>query len=173
MRAALLVLSIAACTDEALPVDPCTAKSTAGGGEVELLGRDLVPLVEGQDLTAHLTSEYLWTLVMTARTRDLAVGRDDMQGILHFAVTDQNGEVVSLNTGCRVRSFVPSEQGYRRLADPFALPFHPSFNSNIDGAVLTIHLDVLASDGRQASVETSVVSHFPSAGQFEPVVRDR
>lgn len=165
MRNLLLAVVIvgAGCADTP-PADPCAELPVVAGGEVQLLGYgDSLPLTDHQDLTVVPGSQYFWTLQMTLRARDLHVGDGALSGVLHFAVFDQNNKLVSLPTGCRVRDFQQTGDGYQQLAQGFALPFDPSFDMQIEGAVLHVRVDVLDRDGVNGTGEATVVSHFPSS----------
>jgi hypothetical protein len=158
-----VVIVGAGCATDAPTADPCAELPVVAGGEVQLLGTDSVPLMDGQSLTAVPGSQYFWTLVMTLRARDLHVGNGALHGVLHFAVFDTSNKLVSLPTGCRVKDFQTTSDGYLQLDDPFALPFDPAFDTQIEGAVLHVRVDVLDVDGVKGTGEAVVVSHFPSA----------
>ena len=122
-----------------------------------------MPVADGQNVTLQLGAQGLWMFVVTARARDMDVGSGDRQGVIDFSVRDQSGGTISLALGCRVREFAEMNDGYLGLTTPFALPLLPDASSNIEGARVTIHLEVRDTEGRRAIDDRTVVAHFPAA----------
>ena len=157
----LLVCFFASCSSEnGAPMDPCAMKPVIAGGSAELgLGSSFMPVVAGQNVDLQLGAQGLWMFIVNGRARDMAVGSGDREGVVDVAVFDKTGQTISLDLGCRRREFAETADGYLEFASPFLLPLNPS--AMVDGATVTIHLQVRDTEGRQAIDERAVVAHVP------------
>jgi len=165
-RVVLLCL-IAGCADDANhpapPVDPCAVEPSLAGGAAEVgLGSDFTPLVEGQDVHVELGIQGLYMFVVNVRVQDMDVSSDGRPGVIYLGAFDQSGQAISLETGCRVREFGDTGGGHQQLSSPYFLPLIPDFTSVLEGAMVTIRLDVRDLDGHQAKDERTVVTHLPA-----------
>lgn len=157
-----VVCFFASCSSGATSTmeDPCALKPVIAGGSVELgLGNIFMPVVAGQNVELQLGAQGLWMFILNGRARDMDVGSGDREGVIDAAVFDQNGETISLALGCRRREFAETADGYLEFTSPFQLPLNP--NVMVDGATVTIHLQVRDTEGRQATDERAVVAHVP------------
>ena len=163
-----LVCLVAACSSDMEPpvADPCAVKPVVAGGTAELgLGSAFMPVSDGQDVEVQLGIQGLWMFVVNARARDMDVGSGDREGVVDLTALDQNGAQVSLAVGCRVREFAQTNDGHLELTSAFLLPLLPSVTPVLDGAAITIHLEIRDDEGHRATDERSVVAHLPVQGR--------
>jgi hypothetical protein len=162
----LLVWScvLAGCsTDPAASVDPCEVPGpvlASGAAEIGL-GRAFTPIVDGEDVIALRGIQGSWMVVLNVRVSDLDVGTD-LAGAVLFTAVDENGATVSLATGCRALDFQPTDTGDSVLAYPYALLFAPSFWPRIEGAQLTLVVDVRDHNDRRVSDHRSITMRMPA-----------
>lgn len=166
-----VVCCLAACgssMDPPIIEDPCALRPVVDGGSVELgLGSEFTPVVDGQDVSLQLGTQGLWMFVVNARAHDMDVGSGDQEGVVVFSVFDPNGAPVSIDFSCRVREFVPRDPGCLapgclELASPYFLPLRPELTGQLDGARLTIQVEVRDSEGHRATDRRTVVAHLPT-----------
>ena len=172
MRSSILLVLLAACAgttkgddDSGVGGNPCAVGTIVPGGSVELgagvaEGGVFQAITDGQDLQVQLGSQGLWMFVLNARTRDMAVGAGDLEGIIDFSLIDSGGTEVNVQTGCRVRTFSALDD-YLALDFGYALPYSPDFNAQIEGHTVTIHLELRDHEGHRAIDERHVVAHLP------------
>ena len=154
------------------PDDPCAPKPVVPGGSAEVgLGSDFTPIMDGEDTDVVLGGQGLWMFVANARTCDLNVGDGDHEGVVVFSVLDETGQAVSIDEVCRVRAFAeragggcPGGANYRYLSSIYQTPLLPDFSPRLEGARVTIQLEVRDLDGRRATSAHTVVAHFPPSG---------
>lgn len=160
----LVWLAAAGCVDEGPPplgVDECEPRPFTPGGRTEVgLGSEFAPIIDGQDVTLHEGYRRFLMLTVNARVTDMDVGDGDREGVVNFAAF-QGEQQVSLEVGCRVREFEADGRGRMQLASNYNLTMHPDFTPILEGATLTLRLDVLDRHGRHATSERTVVSHLP------------
>jgi hypothetical protein len=171
MRRCIAFVVLAACGTEgegmtppdAEPVfNPCELAPTAQAGSVEPgLGETFTPIVEGQDATLTLGIQGLYMFVTNARVRDLEVGTGDLRGAVRFAAFDTEGQVLTLELGCRVREFIDLGDGSRALDGSYEMPFPPEVSDVLEGTSVTIRIDVRDRTGRQAVDQRTVIAHKP------------
>ncbi len=128
------------------------------------LGMDFVPVVDGQDAQVQLGIQGLYMFVVSARVHDMDVGAEDLRGTIHFQALDQTAQAISLETGCRVRDFVDAGDGTSVLQSSFFLPLLPAATPTLDGAMLTIRVEVGDHEGRHAIDERTVIARMPMSG---------
>jgi hypothetical protein len=163
LRLLVCLGAIGCAADEPPPfeVDECEPRPLAPGGRTEVgLGSDFAPIVDGQDVTLVEGYRRLWTLTVNARVADMDVGSDDREGIVYFAAYQGEREV-SLNVGCRVREFEDAGRGQFQLSSDYILSMHPDYTPILEGAILTLRVDVHDRHGRQATSERTVITHLP------------
>jgi hypothetical protein len=172
----LALCLVAGCPSNTTPDDgdddPCAHKPVVPGGSVELgrgVGAAFMPLVDGQDLTLEIGTQTFLMFVLTARVHDMEVGSGGEQGIVDFAAFDQTGAQVSTDFGCRLKEFVPStaagsvDGAAMVFASPFGLALPPDYASHtqLEGARMTLQVEVRDRAGRQAIDRRTVVAHRP------------
>jgi hypothetical protein len=158
------IVFVAACAaEQPKPTDPCVDKPVVAGGSVEFGRADgaFKPIIDGEHLTLQPAIQHLYMFVVSARTHDLDVGTGDLQGLVEFAARDPKGEIISLQTGCRVLDFMPVAGGYLEFANPFGVPFAPAVAKQIDGTTITIEVVIRDHEGRRATTAHSIVAHMP------------
>lgn len=145
--------------------DPCAPRPVAPGGSAEIgLGSDFTPITDGQDATAVQGAQGLLMFVSSARTLDMNVGSGDLEGVVVFTAFDENDQQVSIDFRCRLREFLPhpgaTGPDYRYMTEQFNLALDPSFDSRLEGATVTLQLDVQDVDGRKATSRRTVIAHL-------------
>jgi hypothetical protein len=134
------------------------------GGAAEVgLGDQFAPITNGQEVTVELGIQGLWMFVVNGRVRDMDVGSEDLRGVITFAALDANAQEISLEVGCRIRTFVEMPDGSRQLDTAFQLALLPQATPLLDGGMITLRLEVRDHEGRQAIDERTVVARMPSA----------
>jgi hypothetical protein len=160
----LVCLGAAGCLDEPPPplaIDECEPRPLVPGGRTEVgLGTDFAPITDGQDVTLVEGYRRLWTLAVNAQVSDMDVGSADSGGAVTF-IAYQGERQVSLDVGCRVREFETAGPNKWQLASDYILSMHPDYDEILDGATLTLRVDVLDRQGRRAASERTVVTHLP------------
>jgi hypothetical protein len=168
---------LAACASSPSgPQDLCnTHLAPVAGGAVELgLGSQFSPMVDGEDVSVQHGLQGLWMFVVNARVTGMNVGLDADQGAALFQILDASGNVVSLQTGCRNLDFMPVDGATDQLVAPFALPLIDTFTpTQIEGAHLTIAVDMRDRDGHEATDQRTIVAHMPTGSSASPLVRVR
>ncbi|MCX5746891.1 MAG: hypothetical protein NT062_30845 [Proteobacteria bacterium] len=148
----------AAPMDAVPPLDPCIPEPVIPGGRSELgVGAVFTSIVDDQDVTLQLGIRELWQIVVNARVHDMKV--DEQAGVVNFAAFDQAGAKISLEIGCRLRAFVDLGSGHQ-LDSPYAISLSPR-ETPMEGARLTLQLEVRDHEGRRATDERRVPIHFP------------
>jgi hypothetical protein len=143
-------------------VDECEPRPVKPGGRTEVgLGTEFAPITDGQDVTLVEGFRRLWTLTVNARVSEMDVGSNDNEGIVNFTAW-QGEQQVSLDVGCRVREFESAGRGAFQLSSDYILSMHPDYDDILDGAQLTLRVDVRDRHGRQAASERTVVAHLPT-----------
>jgi hypothetical protein len=89
------------------------------------------------------------------------VGVGDRAGGVRFAAVDQSGQAMSLEVGCRVREFMPSPDGSWQLPSPFLLALLPEVTGRLDGATVTLQVEVRDAAGRRVTDERTIVARMP------------
>jgi hypothetical protein len=144
------------------PVDECAVKPVIDGGVAELgLGPDFAMVMDGQDVPLQWGTQTLLMFVVNARAHDMNIVPGESQGVVNLTALGPDGTQVSLETGCRVRDFMALPSGDVQLTSPYQLPLSPALTPGLDGAKITIRLEIRDQDGRQAVDEVSVVAHIP------------
>jgi hypothetical protein len=160
----LVCLGAAGCAADPPPpfaVDECEPRPFRAGGRTEVgLGTEFAPITDGQDVVLVEGYRHLWTLTVNAQVSDMDVGSDDSGGIVNFTAYEGDQQV-SLDVGCRVRDFETAGHNMWQLASDYILSMHPDYEAILDGAVLTLRVDVLDRHGRRAASERTVVTHLP------------
>jgi hypothetical protein len=146
--------------------DPCTPRPVTPGGSAEIgLGSDFTPITDGQDAATVLGAQGLVMFISSARTLDMNVGSGDLEGVVVFTAFDENNQQVSIDFRCRLREFLPhpgaTGPSYRYMTEQFNLAFEMSFTSRLEGAAVTLQLDVQDVDGRKATSRRTVIAHLP------------
>ncbi len=172
----VLASLLAACASSPSTPDPTDLCSSnlprVAGGTAELgFGSQFSPMLDGQDVSLQLGIQGFWMFVVNARVTDMNVGTDADAAAVQFQILDASGNVVSLQTGCRDLDFLPAEGGALQLAAGYALPFDQTFGPKIEGAHVTIEVDVRDRDGREATDRRTIISHMPANGSAHPFVR--
>jgi hypothetical protein len=163
LRILVCLGAIGCVADEPAPfaVDECDPRPVKPGGRTEVgLGTEFAPITDGQDVTLVEGFRRLWTLTVNARVTDMDVGSDDREGIVTFAAF-AGDQQVSLDVGCRVREFEATGRGAFQLSSDYILSMHPDFTPILDGAMLTLRVDVHDRHGRRAASERTVITHLP------------
>ena len=135
------------------------------------LGSQFSPMLDGQDVPVQLGIQGFWMFVVNARVTDMNVGTDADAAAVQFQILDASGNVVSLQTGCRDEDFLPAQGGALQLAAGYTLPFDQTFVPQIEGAHVTIEVDVRDRDGREAIDRRNIISHMPGNTSAHPFVR--
>jgi hypothetical protein len=159
----LVCLAAVGCTDDPAPfaVDECEPRPIMPGGRTEVgLGTEFAPIVNGQDVTLVEGFRRLWTLTVNARVSEMDVGADDHGGVVYFEAW-QGERRVSLDVGCRVREFESAGKGAFQLSSDYILSMHPDYTEILDGALLTLRVEVQDRHGRRATSERTVITHLP------------
>lgn len=124
-------------------------------------------MVDGQTADVVLGGQGLWMFVTNARTCGMDVGDGDHEGVVVFSALDDAGETVSIDFSCRVREFVerpgggcPDRSNYRYLSESYQMPLRADLGTSLDGARISIQLEVRDVAGRRATSAHTVVAHF-------------
>lgn len=173
-RAALGTLGLGACASDPVDEDPCVPRPQVPGGSVEIgrgAGTAFTPIVEGQDLSLILGAQGLMMFELSARTHDLAVGAAPQTGVVVFAVYDAREQVVSLDLACRVREFeaagsAVADSSARVLSHVYGTPLFPEVSGQINGARLTLEVEVRDTQGHRAIDRRTVIAHLPTELDF-------
>lgn len=162
-RCLVLVCLVASCSSDPDPstMDVCEVKPLVAGGSVELgLGNPFTPVVNGQTVDLQFGAQGLWMFVVTARAHDMDVGAGDREGVIEAAVFDQDGNLLSLGLGCRLREFAETGDGFSQVTSPYLVPLVPTTNLP-DGIMVKVHLELRDNQGRRATDERLVITHVP------------
>jgi hypothetical protein len=167
---AIGALGSGACTSDPGDGDPCVAKPQVRGGSVEIglgAGSSFTPIVESQDLSLILGAQGLMMFELSARTHELDVGLAPQTGVVVFGVFDASDKLVSLDLSCRVREFdsagsAVTDTSARVLSNAYGTPLHPEFSAAVDGARLTLQVEVRDNAGHRAIDRRSVIAHLPT-----------
>lgn len=170
LRRLIALWILAACgggsggADAGPPLDPCTLTSEVPGGTCEVgLGTAFAPVASGQDVALELGSQGLWMFLVSGRVPAGNVGAGELVGVSAVARLESTGEVASLEFGCRARvlAAAPGDAGALDLESPYLLPMRPELTSVLEGARVTLILDVRDPDGTAARDTRTVVAHIP------------
>jgi hypothetical protein len=146
--------------------DECAEKPVIPGGTVELgLGTDFAVVKDGQDVTLQFGTQTLMMFVLNARVHDMNIVPGESEGVVTFTAVGPDGATVSLDTSCRVRDFVAAPTSGAQLDSPYLLPLTPASADGLEGARVTLRLEVRDMDGRRATDERTVVAHLPPSIQ--------
>jgi hypothetical protein len=157
-------LATACSSDPSAPVDPCADLPVVAGGSVELgLGTTFMSIADHQDVDLQLGSQGLLMFVVNGRVRGMVLGAGDLQGGIDAAALDQSHAVVSVATGCRSREFVDTAGGTLDLTVPYLLPMPPSLTATLEGAPITIRIEIRDTAGHRATDERTIIAHLPPA----------
>jgi hypothetical protein len=164
--AALLVTCFAAaCAEPAAPAEePCAITTTIPGGTAEVgLGETCARITEGQDVTLTCGTQGLYMFIVNVRVHDMDVNDSAHLGGVGFVATGQDGTKLSLAaSGCRSREFVVTDDGLI-MTGSYGLATDINLLSQIDGARVTITVDVRDHLGRHAVDSRIVTAHIPVA----------
>ena len=145
------------------PSDPCVAQPVVAGGVAQVgRGSTFLPVSDGEEFAVELGLQGLYMFVVNARVRDMAVGTENVGGAVWFQARDQAGTILSLDVGCRAREFDLTSDGSFDLASPYFLALFPEFTGVLDGAAVTIRVEVRDRDGLQATDERTVIARLPT-----------
>lgn len=150
--------------DAGPPLDPCTLTSEVPGGACEVgLGTAFTPIASGQSVALELGSQGLWMFLVSGRVPASNVRAGDLVGVSAVARLESTGELASLEFGCRARVLAeaPGDAGALDLESPYLLPMRPELASSLEGARVTLILDVRDPDGTAARDMRTVVAHIP------------
>lgn len=142
-------------------VEPCNVAASGVAGDVEVgRSRPYASITDGEDFPLELGPQGLYMFVVTTRVRDIAVS-DEERGAVDMFATHPDGAVMSLDGGCRNRTFVAADDGSWEQASPYHVALRPEFNSMLDGLDVTIHVTIRDREGREASAERTVIARMP------------
>lgn len=163
-RSCLFVCAItAACTSDESPVsnNPCDDHPVIAGGSVELgVGDTFTPITDGQDVDLVFGAQGLWMFVVNARVQGMDATAGDM-GLFVDAVDVHGNRASLLDRGCRARMFEDNGSGMLQLTTGSLMPLDPNAVPTLEGATLTIRIEVRDVDGRRAIDERTVVARVP------------
>lgn len=155
-------VTAAACSDGVEPADPCDDRPVIAGGAAELgLGMEFAPVADRQEAELVLGTQGLWMFLVNARAHDMELGSEAVEGVV-IEATDTRGARISLESGCRTRRFEDQGDGTLQLATAFLLPLLPDVTPTIDGATITIRLEIRDSEGRRATDARTVIARLPN-----------
>jgi hypothetical protein len=164
--AALLVTCFAAACAEQPPPDeePCAITGTVPGGTAEVgLGDNCARIAEGQDVTLTCGTQGLFMFIVNVRVHDMDVNEGAHLGGVGFVATGQDGTKLSLAaSGCRSREFMATDDGLI-MTGSYGLATDLNLLSQIDGARVTITVDVRDHLGHHAVDSRIVTAHLPTA----------
>lgn len=123
------------------------------------LGNSFAPIVEGEQVTVQLGAQGLWMFVGAARVRDMEVGSDEQRAAVQFDAI-ANGRTVSLDVGCRAREFAVVGSDLE-MVTPFFVALNPDFTPELDGANVTLVVNVRDYAGRSATDQRSIIARLP------------
>ena len=144
--------------------EPCAITETVPGGTAEVgLGENCARITEGQDLTMTCGPQGLFMFVVNVRVHDMDVNATDHLGGVGFVATGQDGTKLSLAVnGCRSRMFVPSDDGMIMIGS-YGVATDLNLLNQIDGARVTIAVDIRDHVGHHAVDSRIVTAHVPTA----------
>jgi hypothetical protein len=155
-------LALGACSSDPTPVDPCADQPVVAGGSAEVgLGTEFMAITDHQDVHVVLGGQGLLMFVVNARVRGMELGAGDLQGGIDALARDPSGTVLSVATGCRAREFTNTAGGSLDLAVPYLLPLAPAATAMLEGAAITLHLEIRDTAGHRATDDRTVIAHLP------------
>lgn len=165
MRALLLAVFVSACTSQmGGSPDQCPVKPLAAEGTVELgVGFTFTPVVDGQTVDAVVGVQGLTMVVLNARAQDMDLGIGSNAGYTSAFVLE-NGQAVAVTESCQVTDYEPASDGSDgvQLVTPLRMPLLPAYLATLDGATVTLSLEIVDQDGRHASDMHTVTLQLPS-----------
>jgi hypothetical protein len=134
--------------------------SSMGSVELGHGKADYVAIAEGETFELELGLQGLWMFIVSTRATGMDIGDGDTAAVWFNAIGPE-GQLISLDTGCREREFAVTPEGALQLTDPYLVAILPEHTGLLSGGNITLEVIVRDVEGHEATSVSHVVAKLP------------